>query len=1154
MNAKTVYGVLLSLTAIFALSGADSRRSAAVYCDFSKAPKLQMFGPAKVSNGTLKLDGKKAFAKIPGSSGLHLTTKGMTLVATVKFHDPSLKAEKVTGHDMIFAKNKEFIFGRFGKEMYFNFYDGKTYCAGTRGGRIPCNTWGHYAAVIEHFKDSAQGDEGYKVSIFINGELEISRRFLQVKPHAASDLVELGRGFGGGTWLLDGEIANAAIYNRPFSEAEVAELCAAEKRVKGGRKGFFEVDGKLKSLVEKTKTGASPAVKWVADSILRTASVGADQQKLYSSALLLSSAKKDSDIAALTSLFNRSDKNMKMLLTGDLALLAMVGKGSGGHPAAGLYDRRSNRGIFGEKTLSWQLKWRNGRQHGDIDSNSRDGSWEAALKDANALQIRWKWNKPFAFTAETPITLKGSRMETTMRVVNNSPAITIADVTYPVYNFKRLPGKNDFMVFPWMSGMLVKNPTVDQLSYGQEGVYPSGRVMMQFGAYYDENSGIYFAYEDGRALTKAYSVVGKRGCLNASWNNPVPIAANAKGGNGFTMSGKGVIELYKGSWYEAGAIYRKFLERDSIWWIKELPRKSTPEWFRNNTMWIRDFIVDGKKGAEIRDAAAYLRSYLELPFAFHWYWWEDNAKLGWPHFPAKDYVAALNREIRANGIYTMPYIDSRLWKVKDGPNKTDYMYSSHGKKYAVKNRDGSVNLEVYSNDNVYAVMCPAVKAWQNVLKALTLRMANAGFDAVYHDQVCTAKPYLCFDKSHGHKNMNDPELWLKEGYWHLYDDIFAVLRKTHPGFSHTTEEFSEPYLNQFDGFLVWRWTDPGQIPLVQSIYSGRGQFFGRLFDNLRQGDKQSFASKVAQQLVNAEQIGGFNVLAVSDADDRRLFLKKAMHVRHILLPWFNGGRMLAPLKFRGGMPMERQLWGGTVAQFVTMPQIANTIWRGKDNSRMIIFVNTQKKTVKVKPEFSAKKGFWICREGASEPVFSRNTPELVMKARSFEVWLEGSKADAEKIQKTLKKTASFDYGKPWRAVVKFAAKKFTVVPGKLYGPGDASGLRGCAATADKSRIGWMEDGALIAFGEGDFGKNGVGEFALKVAVPSSRVGGSIEIFATAPGKPEVKLGELVLKNTGGWTSFKEETVKFKTSLRGRQNIIFKVNGNASCNFAGWRCK
>ena len=262
MNAKTVYVFLLSLTAIFSLSGADSSSAAAVYCDFSKAPKLQMVGPGKISAGTLKLDGKKAFAKIPGSSGVHLTTKGMTFTATVKFHDPSLKEEKVTGHDMIFAKSKEFIFGRFGSEMYFNFYDGKTYCAGTRGGKIPYNTWGHYAAVIEHFKDSAQGDEGYKVSIFVNGELEISRRFLQVKPHSASDLVELGRGFGGGTWLLDGEIANAAIYNRPFSEAEIAELCAAEKRVKGGRKGFYEAEGKLVSLVEKTKSGASSAVKW----------------------------------------------------------------------------------------------------------------------------------------------------------------------------------------------------------------------------------------------------------------------------------------------------------------------------------------------------------------------------------------------------------------------------------------------------------------------------------------------------------------------------------------------------------------------------------------------------------------------------------------------------------------------------------------------------------------------------------------------------------------------------------------------------------------------------------------------------------------------------------------------------------------------------
>ena len=72
------------------------------------------------------------------------------------------------------------------------------------------------------------------------------------------------------------------------------------------------------------------------------------------------------------------------------------------------------------------------------------------------------------------------------------------------------------------------------------------------------------------------------------------------------------------------------------------------------------------------------------------------------------------------------------------------------------------------------------------------------------DQVGTAAPKLCYDRSHGH-SANDASLWLKQGYWKIFDRIFAILHKKDPAFCHTTEESGEVYLKQFDGFLVARW-------------------------------------------------------------------------------------------------------------------------------------------------------------------------------------------------------------------------------------------------------------------------------------------------------------------------------------------------------------
>lgn len=166
---------------------------------------------------------------------------------------------------------------------------------------------------------------------------------------------------------------------------------------------------------------------------------------------------------------------------------------------------------------------------------------------------------------------------------------SFSDVAYPSYAFARLTGGNDTMVYPWMSGVLVKNPMEEQFIFGQEGVFPSGRIPLQFAAYYDDANGIYFGVEDGLARTKRYSATGKRGNLNIVWSSPVPAAVDGRGGNSFKLNGKAVIELYSGKWFEAGRIYRRFLEKEAQWWIPELPRRDTPEWFRDNTLWVLAF-------------------------------------------------------------------------------------------------------------------------------------------------------------------------------------------------------------------------------------------------------------------------------------------------------------------------------------------------------------------------------------------------------------------------------------------------------------------------------------------------------------------------------------------------------------------------------------
>ncbi|MBO5723433.1 MAG: hypothetical protein J6S58_01250, partial [Lentisphaeria bacterium] len=76
--------------------------------------------------------------------------------------------------------------------------------------------------------------------------------------------------------------------------------------------------------------------------------------------------------------------------------------------------------------------------------------------------------------------------------------------------------------------------------------------------------------------------------------------------------------------------------------------------------------------------------------------------------------------------------------------------------------------------------------------------------------------------------------------------------------------------------------------------------------------------------------------------------------------------------------------------------------------------------------------------------------------------------------------------------------------------------------------------------------------SVLVAVDGIYAGGMIQLLTTAPGKKETVSAEIPLRSTGGWTSYKWITVPLKTPLAGNQQILFRIHGNAACNFKGWK--
>ena len=124
-------------------------------------------------------------------------------------------------------------------------------------------------------------------------------------------------------------------------------------------------------------------------------------------------------------------------------------------------------------------------------------------------------------------------------------------------------------------------------------------------------------------------------------------------------------------------------------------------------------------------------------------------------------------------------------------------------------------------------------------------------------------------------------------------------------------------------------------------------------------------------------------------------------------------------------------------------------------------------------------------------------------------------------------------------------------PGKFFGVKDIAGVFNCVPNGN-THIGWVQDGAIISFGEVDFGKEGAGTISVKVTVDPGYAGGELEIRSSVPGKGDIVVGRLKLNSTGGWNNYKEIPVKLSSRLIGKRNITFVINGNAACNFAGWK--
>ncbi len=603
------------------------------------------------------------------------------------------------------------------------------------------------------------------------------------------------------------------------------------------------------------------------------------------------------------------------------------------------------------------LKLRHCETKEEIQLDADSGWGQVAIEsNVNGADLGWQQATVAGLQVVVRIATEceASALRWSLRVENQNPEWSVWRVAFPQIAIAELdPDAKVF--FPRAPGEVQKG--LWQREFRHQGLYPEPWTTMQFMAAYDEQrkTGLYVAMHDPNASAKDISVASRPEERTVTFTFDHPAEDMGIAGNDVALSGEAVWQLLRGDWFDAAMIYRSWLRREARWYpaLGDEGRGDTPQWMRELPVWTQAWGDRAKVVSQVKAFA----EYMDVPVGFHWYGWHqipfDN---DYPHyFPVTEGFSEGVQELRQAGIYVMPYINGRLWDMRDR-GVEDFEFTRVALPAATKDDAGQPYEEKYGSKEAdgspvrFAVMCPATELWQDRIHSICLRLFDEyHVDGVYIDQISAMSPKLCFDRTHGHP-LGGGHWWV-EGYWEM---LRSIRDRMPEGCMLTSECNSEPFARWFDGYLTWTWQHDGQVPAFMAVYGGAIQMFGRAY---RGGEANALAlrMKAGQQLVFGEQIGWIGPDIVNE-EESAAFLRQMVRLRWRLRRYFSTGEMCRPPRLEGDMPTVRADWEWRENWWVTTDAVMTGAWRLPTENRLVLmFVNVSDSPVSAQFHFDGRQ-------------------------------------------------------------------------------------------------------------------------------------------------------------------------------------------------------
>jgi hypothetical protein len=250
-----------------------------------------------------------------------------------------------------------------------------------------------------------------------------------------------------------------------------------------------------------------------------------------------------------------------------------------------------------------------------------------------------------------------------------------------------------------------------------------------------------------------------------------------------------------------------------------------------------------------------------------------------------------------------------------------------------RNADGSLHVEKW-NSHEFSAVCPASEMWRKWLVSLGGKMVeeySAG--ALYYDQIASMTAVPCYAGNHGHAVGGG-------GHWvGGYRRIAEAIREAVRGVPTTTENWSEPYTDLFDGFLAWGPNVGADVPLMPAVYSGyMTPFACRLGEEV---SDQAFYAMQARSFLWGAQTGWERPWILADKYRHRLeYLFKLAGKRREALGFFADGEFLGIVENQVGYePLRFKVMRWSRMLDAEVPPVMAAEWRSPSGRRMTAVAN-----------------------------------------------------------------------------------------------------------------------------------------------------------------------------------------------------------------------